>query len=63
MGDPVGEVLDEADRREARCLVIGGRKRTPIGKSVFGSTTQSLVLNTDRPVVVPDDEYRIVQTA
>lgn len=51
VGEPVEEILAEADRREARYLVIGGRKRTPVGKAVFGSITQSILLNADLPVM------------
>jgi len=51
VGEPVEEVLLEADRRDARYLVIGGRKRSPTGKALFGSKTQSILLESDRPVV------------
>lgn len=51
VGEPVEEILGEAERLDARYLVVGGRKRTPVGKAVFGSTTQSILLNTDRPVM------------
>lgn len=51
VGEPAGEIVAEAERREARYLVIGGRKRTPVGKAVFGSVTQSVLLDADRPVV------------
>lgn len=51
VGEPVTEILSEANRRGARYLVIGGRKRTPVGKAVFGSITQSILLNADLPVV------------
>lgn len=66
VGDPVGEILAEIDRRDARHLVIGGRKRTAVGKAVFGSTTQSLLLESNVPVVtVPkgDTTYRRAETA
>lgn len=52
VGDPVKEILDEAKRCDARYLVIGGRKRSSVGKAVFGSATQSVLLQADRPVVV-----------
>lgn len=32
--------------------VPGGRKWSPIGKAVFGTVTQSVIFETDRPVVV-----------
>ncbi|WP_101296977.1 universal stress protein [Halegenticoccus soli] len=51
VGEVVTELLDEADRLDARYVVIGGRKRTPVGKAIFGSTTQSVLLNADVPVV------------
>lgn len=51
VGNPVDTILDEARRIDANYLVIGGRKRTPVGKAVFGSKTQSILLRTDLPVV------------
>ncbi|WP_247730155.1 universal stress protein [Halovivax limisalsi] len=51
VGDPTEMVLALADDHDARFIVIGGRKRTPVGKALFGSTTQSLLLHADRPVV------------
>ncbi|MFC6734189.1 MULTISPECIES: universal stress protein [unclassified Haladaptatus] len=52
VGDVTEELLDEAARQDARYLVIGGRKRTPVGKALFGSTTQSILLSAELPVVV-----------
>lgn len=51
VGNPTEEIAQELDRVDARYLVIGGRKRSPVGKALFGSTTQSILLNTDRPVM------------
>lgn len=51
VGEPVDEILAEAEERDARFLVLGGRKRTPVGKAVFGSVTQSVMLNAELPVV------------
>lgn len=51
VGDPVDEIIDETERRDARYLVVGGRKRSAVGKAVFGSTAQSVILNADVPVV------------
>ena len=51
VGVPTKEILEETDRRNARYLVIGGRKRTPVGKAIFGSVTQSVLLNAECPVV------------
>lgn len=51
VGDPAEEILAQAEAADARFLVIGGRKRTPAGKALFGSTTQTVILDSDRPVV------------
>ncbi len=51
VGEPTEEIIAEAERRDARYLVIGGRRRTPVGKAVFGSTTQSILLNAELPVM------------
>lgn len=51
-GDTAQDILDRADEYDADAIVLGGRKRSPVGKAVFGSVTQSVVLGTDRPVVV-----------
>lgn len=51
VGDPVEEILAEADRTDARYIVVGGRRRSPAGKVLFGSTTQAVLLSADRPVV------------
>lgn len=51
VGSPVEEILAAAEETDARYLVIGGRQRTAAGKAVFGSTTQTILLRADRPVM------------
>lgn len=51
IGDPAAEVLAEAESVSPRFLVIGGRRRSPVGKAVFGSSTQEILLNAQCPVV------------
>lgn len=51
MGDATSDVITYADKQDARYIVIGGRKRSPTGKALFGSVAQSILLNAERPVL------------
>ncbi|OYR47617.1 MULTISPECIES: universal stress protein [unclassified Halorubrum] len=51
LGEPADEISNYADSNDARYLVIAGRKRSPVGKALFGSVVQSLMLNSETPVV------------
>ncbi|WP_265520824.1 universal stress protein [Oerskovia flava] len=50
--DPPEAILDEAERTSAELIVIGSRKRTPVGKFLLGSTTQRVLLDASVPVLV-----------
>jgi nucleotide-binding universal stress UspA family protein len=54
--ETVESILDHAEEHDVDSLVLGGRKRSPAGKALFGSVTQAVILNTDRPVVVTGDD-------
>ena len=45
-------ILELAGKSGAELLVIGARRRSPVGKLLLGSLTQSLILNADMPVLV-----------
>ena len=51
-GDPSDAILNQAEKKQADLIVVGSRKRSPAGKALFGSVTQSVILNSDRPVMV-----------
>jgi nucleotide-binding universal stress UspA family protein len=54
---PVAEgIVDLATDVDADLVVIGARNRTPVGKAVFGSVTQSVVLESPVPVTVVRDD-------
>lgn len=54
-GEPAEEVLEHAAEHDVDLICLAGRKRSPTGKALFGSVTQEVILNTDRPVLVCDD--------
>jgi nucleotide-binding universal stress UspA family protein len=46
------KVLDLTRQVEASVLVIGARRRSPVGKFLLGSVTQTLILEAEVPVLV-----------
>ena len=49
--DSADVVLDEIAAHGATRLVIGIKRRTPVGKAILGSMSQTLLLNAPVPVV------------
>ena len=57
VGDAASEIVSLAKRRDARYVVIGVRKRSAVGKAVFGSTAQKVLTSVDRQTLaVPRSE-------
>ncbi|WP_435195094.1 universal stress protein [Natronomonas sp. EA1] len=50
VGEKEEEVVDFAEDAGVDLLIVGGRKRSPTGKAVFGSTAQAIMLNAPCPV-------------
>lgn len=51
-GDPETVIHDVAEEVAADVILVAARDRSPVGKAVFGSVTQSLILSGDWPVLV-----------
>jgi nucleotide-binding universal stress UspA family protein len=49
--DAANEVLEAAEAHGAELIVIGLRRRTPVGKLIMGSTSQRILLEADCPVL------------
>ena len=50
-GDLADEVVRVAGQVDASVIVIGLRRRSPVGKLLMGSTAQRILLDADRPVL------------
>lgn len=55
-GEPAEEILAVADDLDVDAIVVQGRKRSPVGKALFGSVTQGILLDSTRPVFVSTPE-------
>jgi nucleotide-binding universal stress UspA family protein len=49
--EAANEVLRAADEYRADLIVIGLRRRTPVGKLIMGSTSQQILLEADCPIL------------
>ena len=54
--DIANTVLTFANAAAADILVIGARRRSPVGKLLLGSVTQTIILNADIPVVIVKED-------
>lgn len=50
--DPPTALVEVATDHEADLVCVGGRQRSPAGKMQLRGGAQSVILNTDRPVLV-----------
>ncbi|GAB3522703.1 universal stress protein [Arthrobacter monumenti] len=55
--DAAEEVLHAAEEYKAELIVIGLRKRTPVGKLIMGSTSQRILLEAPCPVLAVKAVY------
>jgi nucleotide-binding universal stress UspA family protein len=52
VSDPAAAVLQLVETLAPEVLVIGARKRSPVGKALLGSVAQTLILEAGVPVLV-----------
>lgn len=50
--DIADTVVEQAAEAKAEVLVIGARRRSPVGKLLLGSKAQRIILDADAPVLV-----------
>ena len=49
--DPAEDIADVAENEDAALIVIGLRRRSPVGKLILGSNAQTILLSADCPVL------------
>jgi nucleotide-binding universal stress UspA family protein len=54
-GEVAEEILAAADGNDADVIVLGGRKRSPMGSLIFGSISTDVLVNARRPVMITGD--------
>lgn len=58
VGDAPERLIEYADDHDARYVVVGGYRRSPVGKAIFSSVTQDVILTAHCPVLTvlhPED--------
>lgn len=55
--DPADVILDTARERSADLIVLGIRRRTPVGKVIMASTAQRVLLESSCPVLCVKRSY------
>lgn len=55
--DAADEVVEAAGKHRADLIVIGLRRRTPVGKLIMGSTAQQILLEAQCPVLAVKAAY------
>lgn len=51
-GEPGDTILNFAAEQNSDVIVLGVSGRSPVGKALFGSVVQAVILESDRPVTV-----------
>lgn len=52
VGRPAEAILEAAEEFGADGILLGMRKRSPVGKAIFGSVSQRVILDADVPVTI-----------
>jgi nucleotide-binding universal stress UspA family protein len=50
-GEPAEEIVERADELDVDCISVAGRKRSPTGKALFGSVSQTVIIDSERSVL------------
>ena len=60
--DPADDILDAVEHDDVDLVILGIRKRTPIGKILLGSTSQRVAIEAPVPVVMVKPEGFVAPT-
>ncbi|MES3517242.1 MAG: universal stress protein [Natronomonas sp.] len=52
VGEPAEEIVNYADNHDVSYVIVGGKRRSAVGKAIFGSVAQSVLTESHQPVVV-----------
>ena len=58
-GDPAETIIESAEQVSADMILLGGRKRSPLGSLLFGSVSQAVTLDAKQPVTITGNAEQI----
>jgi len=51
-GDPVDGIIETGESLDVDAYLLGVKRRSPVGKAIFGSVTQGVITRAEQPVIV-----------
>ena len=51
-GDPVEEIIEAGENLDVDAYLLAAKRHSPVGKAIFGSVTQGIIVRAEQPVIV-----------
>ena len=52
VGDPTDEIIEAGEALGVDAYLLAAKRRSPVGKAIFGSVTQGVIVRAEQPVIV-----------
>ncbi|MBP1986497.1 universal stress protein [Halolamina salifodinae] len=52
VGEPIDEIIEAGESLDVDAYLLAAKRRSPVGKAIFGSVTQGIIARAEQPVIV-----------
>jgi len=52
VGEPTDEIIEAGEALDVDAYLLAAKRRSPVGKAIFGSVTQGIIVRSEQPVIV-----------